>query len=109
MTAMSPGGLLTAAVVAVVSVGAVWLARRVARALRTFGATLVTELSEIARIPAEVGALVSVVAQLVAELRTLKKRLDRLETAFAALDLTPDHVTLTAMATTDPDRERHPA
>lgn len=102
---MDAGALVWAAVVAVVGAAAVALARRLARRLHAWGETVVTELREIARIPAEVSALVSAVAALVSELHAAKRRLDELETAFAALDLTPDHVTMTMLAT-DPHRDR---
>lgn len=97
---------LTAAGTAVVGLFAVWLVRRIARGIRNLGANMLTELREIARIPAEVAALVGAVAALVTELRGLKRRMDELETAFAAMDMTPDHVTMTMLATQHDDNER---
>lgn len=96
---------LTAAVTALVGLFAVWLVRKIARAMRLLSQTLGTELHEIARIPDEVSGLVSAVAQLVTELRAVKSRIDRLETAFGLLDLAPDHVTMHLRAHPR-DRER---
>lgn len=105
---MTPADVVTAAVVAVVGAGALWLVRRLVRGVRLLVEAVVTELREIARIPDEIEALVGAVASLVSELHALKRRIDHLETAFAMLDLTPEHVTMTLLATNPPD-ERHNA
>lgn len=90
---------ITAGLTAVVGLFVAWLARKVAKWFAAVARDLSTELREIARIPAEVSALVGAVAALVSELRAVKSRIDQLETAFAALDMTPDHVTMTMLAT----------
>lgn len=103
---MSPADIVTAAVVAVVGTGAVWLVRRIVRGLRALAENMMTELREIARIPDEVSALVGAVAALVSELQALKRRIDHLETAFAMLDLTPDHVTMSLLATNPHEHDK---